>query len=288
MNEGWKAPGVASRTDDPGSHQPLIVAISKPIAQDPLNIYAAFFLSHFTRDPPPEGRVMLDRVHRCLGRLLSPVRPPRPDTHGDPLAHAAEALVTTYFGKLNCSPQLVHDSTVPYVRALKSVSAQLAHFQRVGIGHIEEEEVMQLVFACLFLAFWEVGSIPDSQSLCSVIVILTLFSRSKLAMSPRGTAWQKHVRGLATIIQWRGPLGFQAPLNLQVITLVRAFMASERPCWSRSSAPAVLLTRSPAPRVHLVEAANLPIPTTMANIPNLPSTIFALVSSSARQKYSSR
>jgi len=187
MNEGWKAPGVASRTtDNPGSRQQATVALSKPITQDPLHIYATFFLSQFTRDPPHETRAMLDRLHRYLGRLLSLVQPPRPDTHGDPLAHAAEALVTSYFGKRNLFPQLVRDSTVPYIRALKSLSAQLAHFQHVGIGQIEEEEVMQLVFACLFLGFWEVCSISDSRSLCSAIAILTRVPLVKAGDEPPG------------------------------------------------------------------------------------------------------
>ncbi|KAK5653083.1 hypothetical protein OQA88_9370 [Cercophora sp. LCS_1] len=203
MNEGWRAPGLASRTRDPKSSRLLSVAPSKPITQDPLHAYVAFFLSQFTPAPPPEARVMLDRIRRSLGRLLSFVQPPAPDVHGDPLAHAAEALVMTHFGKLNLVPQLVHDSAVPYVRALKSLSAKLADIQRSGIGCIEEEDVMQLMFACLFLTLWE------------------------LAMDPQGTAWQKHARGLANIVQWRGPQGFQSPRNLQVITFIRTFILLE-------------------------------------------------------------
>lgn len=50
--EGWKAPGLASRPGDPRSNRPLSVAPSKPITQGPLHVYAAFFLSQFS----PESR----------------------------------------------------------------------------------------------------------------------------------------------------------------------------------------------------------------------------------------
>jgi hypothetical protein len=68
---------------------------------------------------------------------------------------------------------------------------------------IDEEEVLQLMFACLYLTFWE------------------------LAMNPQGTTWQKHVRGLGNILQWRGPQGFHSPRSLQVIILIRLFILLE-------------------------------------------------------------
>jgi len=48
-------------------------------------------------------------------------------------------------------------------------------------------------------------------------------------MNPQGTAWQKHVRGLANIIQSRGPQGFQSRQSFRVIVLVRLFIVSAPP-----------------------------------------------------------
>src|SRR5512140_1543867 len=78
MNEGWKPPGLASRSpgDEPKSNRPVTVAPPTPIMHHPLHLHVAFFLSQFTHNLPPEARVMLDRVHGCLGRLLSLGRPP--------------------------------------------------------------------------------------------------------------------------------------------------------------------------------------------------------------------
>jgi len=145
---------VASPAPKPNATSEILPPPSRPLASDPRLIYVSFFLSQFTHDPPPEALIMIDNCHRYLGMLLGP---PAFDRGSNPLPHAAEALVMSHFGKLNASPQTVHNSIAPYVKALKALSAKLAHFQRVGTSCIEEEEVMQLVFACLFLSFWEVG-----------------------------------------------------------------------------------------------------------------------------------
>ncbi|KAK4446707.1 hypothetical protein QBC34DRAFT_450696 [Podospora aff. communis PSN243] len=209
MNEGWMPPGVASSTDSPASihkqssstTETPALSLQQPLAPDPRLIYASFFLSQFDRSKqPPQTLVMINTCQRYFGLLLDP------SPFGDgsnPLPYAAEALVMNHFGKLNASPRLVQESISPYIKALRSMSSRLAQIQRVGIDSIEEEEIMQLVFACLYLAFWE------------------------LATNPQGTVWQKHVRGLANILQWRGPQGFQLPRSLQVITLVRLFILLE-------------------------------------------------------------
>jgi len=167
-------------------YSPLI-----PIRQDPLPIYTTFFLSQFTRDPPPEAYVMIENCHRYLGRLLL-LRSPAPaptrasscgsrggELEHDPLALAAEALVMNHFGKLHRSSRLVRESISPYVCALKALSAKLSRIQRVGIELVEEEEVMELVFACLFLAFWEVCC--DSPR-CNFVVV-PLVSRLPLTFN---------------------------------------------------------------------------------------------------------
>ncbi|KAK0651143.1 hypothetical protein B0T16DRAFT_73566 [Cercophora newfieldiana] len=215
MSEGWVAPGVASPVPVPvakssdsksqiSKNTPTLPSISRPITSDPRSVYASFFLSQFdTRQQRSElSMVMVENYRRYFGVLLE--QSPCGNGNGiNPLPHAAEALVTNYFGKLNASPRLMHNSTVPYIKALKSMSARIAHIQRIGIASINEEEVMQLIFTCLYLAFWE------------------------LAMDPQGTSWQKHARGLANIIQSRGPRGFRSPQSVQVVTLTRHFILLE-------------------------------------------------------------
>jgi len=50
--------------------------------------------------------------------------------------------------------------------------------------------------------------------------------KGKLAMHPDGTAWQKHVRGLASVIEGRGPQGFQSPTSLELVALLRMLVVS--------------------------------------------------------------
>ncbi len=50
--------------------------------------------------------------------------------------------------------------------------------------------------------------------------------KRKLAMNPSGTAWQKHVRGLASVIEGRGPHGFQSPNSLELVALLRMLVVS--------------------------------------------------------------
>ena len=45
-------------------------------------------------------------------------------------------------------------------------------------------------------------------------------------MNPSGTAWQKHVRGLASVIEGRGPHGFQSPSSLELVALLRMLVVS--------------------------------------------------------------
>jgi hypothetical protein len=45
-------------------------------------------------------------------------------------------------------------------------------------------------------------------------------------MHPDGTAWQKHVRGLASVIEGRGPQGFQSPTSLELVALLRMLVVS--------------------------------------------------------------
>ena len=147
MNEGWRAPGVAA------PEKTTKLELAKSIDPDPLPNYVCFFLAQFTINPPPEGKAMIESCHRYLSLLLMPSSLV---DDNDPLPHAARALVMNYFGKLNASRQLVHDSVSAYVRALRSLSARVASIQRIGVDTLEEEDVMQTVFSCLFLTFWEV------------------------------------------------------------------------------------------------------------------------------------
>jgi hypothetical protein len=83
--------------------------------------------------------------------------------------------------------------------------------------------------------FGILGGVLNSDIRISLLLILL-----KLATNPQGTAWQKHVRGLGNILQWRGPQGFQSPRSLQVITLVRLFIvcsAELRLLWRCSDLP---------------------------------------------------
>lgn len=50
--------------------------------------------------------------------------------------------------------------------------------------------------------------------------------KGKLAMHPSSTAWQKHVRGLASVIEARGPQGFQSPSSLELVSLLRMLVVS--------------------------------------------------------------
>ncbi|KAK1753334.1 hypothetical protein QBC47DRAFT_55395 [Echria macrotheca] len=200
MNEGWRAPGVASSGRLTSAPPP---PMTKPVEPDPLPIYVSFFLSQFTKSPPPQALVMVHSCHQYLGHLLHRPLPGPNGSDCDPLADAAEALVTNHFGRLNSLQEVVHRSITPYVRALRALSTRLSQVQRVGIASIQEEEVLRLIFASLFLTFWE------------------------LAMNPQTTTWQRHIRGLASVIESRGPKGFQSYRSLQIVTLLRLFILLE-------------------------------------------------------------
>ncbi|KAK0618942.1 hypothetical protein B0T14DRAFT_554362 [Immersiella caudata] len=164
MNEGWIPPGTASAPSTAPPERPassiksssaedVLLPFSRPLQSDPRPLYASFFLSQFdARKYPPEALVIVNSSQRYFGLLLGP------SPFGDgsnPLPYAAEALAMNHFGKLNAAPRLIRESIAPYVKALQSMSSRLAHIQHAGIDCIDEEEVMQLMFSCLYLAFWE-------------------------------------------------------------------------------------------------------------------------------------
>ncbi|KAK0708140.1 hypothetical protein B0H67DRAFT_329697 [Lasiosphaeris hirsuta] len=224
MNDGWRAPGVASASAGAIVH-PTPNTVPESIAPDPLVVHVTFFLSQFTKNPPSEALIMLDACRQYLGLLLS-----RSSSAVSPVADAAEALVTNYFGKLNASCLLVQKSCALYARALNTLSIKLGEVQRVGIESVEEEEVLRLVFTCLFLAFWE------------------------LAMNPDSSSWQKHIRGLAGVIEGRGPQGFKSLKSLQVVTMLRLFILLE----SISSRQPTFLSRQEWRRFRYFHARALP------------------------------
>ncbi len=129
-----------------------------------MTIYVSFFLSHFTRDPPLAGLIMIRSCRRYLGRLLDRLPLPAGTASNTirphPETDAAAALVMTYFGKQHGSDALIRESTGSYTRALKSFSVRLDQVQSIGLASVDDEEWMNLVFSCIFLAFWEVSGIP--------------------------------------------------------------------------------------------------------------------------------
>jgi len=198
-------------------------------------IYVSFFLSQFTPDAPRTALVVIQNCRRYLGQLLDRPLPSGNQnnaTYFHPVTDAAEALVMTYFGKLHGSDLLIRESLGSYTRALKSLYLKLGEVQPIGLGSLEEDEWTRLVFSCIFLTFWE------------------------LAMNPNGTAWQKHVRGLAKVIEGRGPQGFRSPNSLELITLLRMLVVSTViPLGRRlkfSHKPATLVTR-----IHLIKAPDI-------------------------------
>jgi hypothetical protein len=120
------------------------------------------------------------------------------------------------------------------------------------------------------------------------MVTLTVALLPKLAMNPQGTTWQKHVRGLAELLQWRGPQGFQSPRNARVIFFLCLYIVSgsfRRRCFQVPSRYLGFLTVGVAPPVYLIEAAHLLVPTTVAEFTDFPPPILALVRSAAGQQH---
>ncbi len=151
----------ACRDDDASS-----VVLSRSLTPEPIAIYASFFLSQFTPDPPRAVLVMIQNCRRFLGQLLD--RPLPGGTvstvaHTHPATDAAEALVMTYFGRQHGSDLLIRESIRSYSRALKSFSLKLDEVQSIGLAFVEEDEWTHLVFSCLFLTFWEVSGQPATR-----------------------------------------------------------------------------------------------------------------------------
>ncbi len=255
MSDGWRAPGVASRptqsqrrscTEGQGAPQmpptprspvmhedcrdddALSIVLSRPLTPEPVAIYVSFFLSQFTPNPPRALLPMIQNCRRYLGQLLD--RPSPGGTESNmvcphPAMDGAEALVMTYFGKQHGSDLLIRESIRSYARALKSFSLKLDEVQSIGLASVEEDEWIHLVFSCVFLTLWEVSGKPATcrswQMVCHRANM-----KGKLAMHPTGTAWQKHVRGLASVIEGRGPQGFRSPRSLELVALLRLLIVS--------------------------------------------------------------
>lgn len=187
MSDGWRAPGVASqpanassrqsprneispvhedcRDDDASSHA-LSFAPSRPLTPEPMAIYASFFLSQFTPNPPQAVLVMIQNCRRYLGQLLDRPSPGSPESNTarpHPTTDAAEALVTTYFGRQHGSDLLIRESIRSYGRALKSFSLKLDQVQSIGLVSVEEDEWIHLAFSCVFLTLWEVSGKPATR-----------------------------------------------------------------------------------------------------------------------------
>lgn len=185
MSDGWRAPGVASQPANGPSRQPPRNEISpvhedcrdddarsnvrnrvrslvpsRPLTPEPMAIYASFFLSQFTPNPPQAVLVMIQNCRRYLGQLLdrpSPGSPESNNAHPHPTTDAAEALVMTYFGRQHGSDLLIRESIRSYARALKSFSLKLDEVQSIGLVSVEEDEWIHLAFSCVFLTLWEVS-----------------------------------------------------------------------------------------------------------------------------------
>ncbi|KAH8884123.1 hypothetical protein GQ53DRAFT_846455 [Thozetella sp. PMI_491] len=217
LNEGWRAPGVGSpnppKTTSPAvhrarqghrdpqarsslerSHNGDGLALPRPIAMDPVEIYVSFFMAQFARDLPQEGQFFYQSCSRCFKLLLnkSASRTDPLEPYVAPMIVASEALVTGHFAKLNRSRGLLQESAHMYTTALTTLSVVLDEARLIGISSLREDDWLNLVVSCLMLTFWE------------------------LAMNPDSTNWQNHVRGLASLIEGRGPAGMRTPAALQL------------------------------------------------------------------------
>jgi hypothetical protein len=186
LNEGWKAPGVASlnpkaraaprekpalrrgdrhssRLKSPPDHTQSSVAlhehasplqVAKPLTQEPMAVYVCFFLSEFSVTMQP----ILDQLRRCFSRLINyaPSRTGGEDMECSPIIHSTAALVQGHFGKVKANQQIIHDNYYTYGRALRCMSRKLIQLQHSSFESASEDDRMDMVLSCSMLALWEV------------------------------------------------------------------------------------------------------------------------------------
>lgn len=271
------------RDDDASSIVP-----SRPLTPEPMAICVSFFLSQFTPNPPRAVRVMIQNCRRYLGQLLDRPLPGGTESnivHPHPATDAAEALVMTYFGRQHGSDLLIRESIRSYARALKSLSLKLDEVQSIGLVSVDEDEWRHLVFSCLFLTFWEVSGKPATRRHLTIWFTISANMKGKLVMHPNGTAWQKHVRGLASLIEGRGPQGFHSPTSLELVAMLRMLVvsplshstndgsyltASCASCWNQSPQSAALFSLGKTGKLFEAPGPALwpPPPNPSSNRPN--------------------
>lgn len=87
-------------------------------------------------------------------------------------------------------------------------------------------------------------------------------------MHPSGTAWQKHVRGLASLIEERGPQGFQSPRSLQLVAFLRMLVVSTAIPLSTTTG-VVSQPTAPVARSHLLKAPHFSLSRRLASFSRL-------------------
>lgn len=200
LNEGWRAPGVASvarskiknsksinrsellRSESPtlrSSDKTDVVLFPNPTI-DRSHLHINFFLASFgTR--PFQALGSIGHLFRhylplvssnLLGGYECSLSPSRP------VVFAVDALAHSHFGTANADSVSVRRSFQSYGMALHSMSVRLTEMRRAGYDfhNITEEDWQHFAFFCLVMAFWEV---------CSDLAFR--FQTPVSLFSPRGT-----------------------------------------------------------------------------------------------------
>jgi hypothetical protein len=136
------------------------ISPSKGLVSDRMTVHVSYFLSEFSSDTSwHKDGYLFDKFKHLFAQLVSRANPTGDDAEPlsiNPTLCAAEALVQGHFGRAVGDRGLMTESLLTYGRALRSLSAKLAHVRRVGFRVVSDEDWEDTAFACLTLAFWEV------------------------------------------------------------------------------------------------------------------------------------
>ncbi|KAH8649253.1 hypothetical protein BX600DRAFT_517630 [Xylariales sp. PMI_506] len=261
LNEGWRAPGVASRVrgkpKKPGSENPApcasgsdspsptsagplaeLVLYANPIV-DRSHLHSAFFLASFgaRQFQAPTFIIGVFRHYFSLASsnvLDDAKHSPSPST---PVVLAVNALAQGHFGTANADTVSVRQSFHSYSMALHVMSVRLSELKKLysDFHDLPEEDWQHLAFFCLVMMFWE------------------------LKMSPGSSNWQTHIRGLAAAITLRDPDHAFSQTNFGLLAFSRLFIILQT---LSARQPSLLSTsdwrhRSPLRSAWLIEMRSL-------------------------------
>lgn len=260
LNEGWRAPGVASNriattknkratparethqsgkllamqsSDDEVRLMGFEQLVVLPRAASFSKIHISAFLTSFGSRPSQKlgSLSYLFRQH-LPSASISQYSPQKLQFNSiTPVILAVDALVSCHFGMANADTALIQRGCEVYGRALQSMSAMLAgtDFADVDFQSISEEDWGQIAFFCLVMTFWEVSTrspLSWHTMLCHGWNNHWLTKQMKMSAIARN--WGGHVRCLAAAIAQRGNSHAYSESNFRLLASSRVLLVCHK------------------------------------------------------------